>query len=66
MRVGIQEFGVGQVGAHVWVNNDEGREWYAKRGFKELRVEEAYYRRLKPQGAVVVKRTVGVGDLLGK
>lgn len=54
------------VGAHVWEENHEAREWYRKRGFKEVRREEGYYRRLKPQGAWVVRREVGVGDWLGK
>jgi len=62
----VERFGVRAVGAHVWVENAEGREWYAKRGFREVRIEERYYTRLKPQGAVVVVKSVGVGDLLGR
>ena len=50
----------------MWTENFEGREWYAKRGFSDERVETAYYRRLKPGDAVVVRKAVGVADLLGK
>lgn len=62
----LRTYNVRSVGAHVWVNNTEGRAWYAKQGFKEVRVEEGYYRRLEPTGAVVVERAVKVGDLLGR
>ncbi|GAB7359989.1 hypothetical protein MBLNU230_g7513t1 [Neophaeotheca triangularis] len=61
----VREHGVSSVGAHVWEANEEGLEWYAKRGFAEVRREEGYYRKLRPQGAVVVRRVVGVRDLLG-
>ncbi|KAK0931001.1 hypothetical protein LTR29_016508 [Friedmanniomyces endolithicus] len=61
----IEQYGVGSVGAHVWEANREGLEWYAKRGFRVVGREEGYYRRLKPSGVVVVRREVGVGDLLG-
>jgi hypothetical protein len=27
--------------------------------------EDSYYRKLKPQGAFLVKKLIGVGDLLG-
>ncbi|TKA30271.1 hypothetical protein B0A54_15348 [Friedmanniomyces endolithicus] len=62
----IEQYGIGSVGAHVWEANTEGLEWYAKRGFRDVGREEGYYRRLKPSGVVVVRREVGVGDLLGK
>lgn len=62
----IKQHGVGAVGAHVWVNNDEGKEWYKKRGFAEVHFEEGYYSRLNPKGALVVRRDIGVGDLLGR
>ncbi len=61
----IGQYGVGSVGAHVWEANTEGLEWYAKRGFRVVGREDGYYRRLKPSGVVVVRREVGVGDLLG-
>ena len=53
------------VGAHVWEANKDGLEWYRKRGFREVGRENDYYRRLKPSGAVVVQRDVGVMDLVG-
>lgn len=53
---------VGEVYAHVWEANEEGVEWYLKRGFVVVGgVVESYYRRLRPQGARVVKRRVEVG-----
>jgi hypothetical protein len=62
--VAIEKYAVKSVGAHVWVANVESRSWYAGRGFEELRVDGAYYRRLEPKGAVVVRRGVRAGDLL--
>ncbi|KAI9765933.1 MAG: hypothetical protein M1840_007074 [Geoglossum simile] len=49
----------GGVYAHVWEANEEARRWYRTRGFweEEGRVE-GYYRRLRPQGAVVVRRAL--------
>ena len=45
--------------AHVWEANAEGLDWYIKRGFTvEDGVVEGYYRRLKPDGARVVRRTI--------
>ncbi|KEQ91924.1 hypothetical protein AUEXF2481DRAFT_49722, partial [Aureobasidium subglaciale EXF-2481] len=55
---GIRDHGVSAVGAHVWEAGKEAREWYAKRGFKETRLEEGYYRRLTPRGAYVLRREV--------
>lgn len=58
-----KEEGVREVYAHVWEANEEGVEWYVKRGFVVVGgVVERYYRRLRPQGAVVVRRRFGVGD----
>lgn len=52
--------------AHVWEANEEALEWYRRRGFVVGERVEGYYRRLKPQGARVVRRRVGgVGDWLG-
>jgi ribosomal protein S18 acetylase RimI-like enzyme len=60
-----KEYGVRCITAHVWEANDEGLEWYKKRGFEIIGKEPGYYRKLKPQGAVLVRRWIGVGDLLG-
>lgn len=64
VRRAVNDHGVSSVGAHVWEANEEGLSWYRKRGFKELRREEGYYRRLDPQGALVMVKDVGVMDLL--
>ncbi|MCJ1475537.1 hypothetical protein MMC13_004200 [Lambiella insularis] len=51
--------------AHVWEANEEGLDWYERRGFAvEEPVVEGYYRRLKPGGARIVRRGVGVRDWL--
>ncbi|KAF2149472.1 acyl-CoA N-acyltransferase, partial [Myriangium duriaei CBS 260.36] len=52
--VARERYGVQTVGAHTWIANEEGRRWYATRGFEEVRIEEGYYRRLEPQAAVVL------------
>lgn len=57
--------GVVEVYAHVWEANEEALEWYGKRGFLvEEQVVEGYYRKLRPSGARIVMRRVGVGDYL--
>jgi ribosomal protein S18 acetylase RimI-like enzyme len=61
----VAEHGVRSVTAHVWEANDEGKEWYAKRAFEVLGTEEGYYRKLQPQSALLVRKWIGVGDLLG-
>ena len=51
--------------AHVWEENDEALEWYIKRGFQVSKdVLKGYYRRLKPDGARVVWKDIGVNDYL--
>lgn len=51
--------------AHVWEANLEGLEWYRRRGFLvEDKMLEGYYRKLKPGGARIVRRQVGIGDHL--
>lgn len=52
--------------AHVWEANDEGLDWYKKRSFEVLEKEDVYYRKLRPQGAFLVRKWIGVGDLLGR
>lgn len=56
--------GVRCVTAHVWEANEEGLEWYKKRDFEILAKEDGYYRKLRPQGAFLVRKWIGVGDLL--
>lgn len=62
----VDDYGITSVGAHVWEANQEGLNWYRKRGFREVGRETGYYRRLDPQNAVVMQRDVRVTDLLGK
>ncbi|KAF2712179.1 acyl-CoA N-acyltransferase, partial [Pleomassaria siparia CBS 279.74] len=59
-----KEHGVKCVTAHVWEANDDGLEWYKKRGFEIIGREDGYYRKLKPSGAVLVRKWIGVADLL--
>ena len=57
---------VTSVHAHVWEANTDALEWYEKRGFEvEKGVVEGYYRKLRPTGARIVRRRLGVGDYLG-
>lgn len=44
--------------AHVWESNEEALEWYEKRGFGREGLVEAYYRKLRPSGAWVVRKEV--------
>lgn len=44
--------------AHVWETNDAGLEWYRGRGFEVGDVVRGYYRKLRPDGARVVRRDV--------
>ena len=54
-----------EIYAHVWEANEDALVWYAKRGFLvEEAIMEGYYRRLRPSGARIVKRKVGVEDWL--
>lgn len=63
VEVAIREFGITAVYAHVWEANTEALEWYVRRGFSvEKALVEGYYRRLRPAGARVVRRLVGVGE----
>jgi len=64
VRKAVDAHSVRCVTAHVWEANDEGLEWYKKRNFEILAKEEGYYRKLRPQGAFLVKKWIGVGDLL--
>ena len=56
---------VSGVYAHVWEANEEGLDWYKRRGFVvEEPVIQGYYRRLKPDGARIVRRGIRVRDWL--
>ncbi|KAJ4311394.1 hypothetical protein N0V94_007962 [Neodidymelliopsis sp. IMI 364377] len=66
VKKAVAEHGVRCVTAHVWEANEEGLEWYQKRKFEVLGKEETYYRKLNPKGAFLVRRWIGVGDLLGE
>jgi ribosomal protein S18 acetylase RimI-like enzyme len=66
VKKAVAEHGVRCVTAHVWEANEEGLEWYQKRKFEILGKEEAYYRKLNPKGAFLVRKWIGVGDLLGE
>ncbi|CAI6339532.1 unnamed protein product [Periconia digitata] len=58
------EHGIRSVTAHVWEANEDGLEWYGKRGFEIIGKEEKYYNKLKPSGAVLVRKWIAVSDLL--
>lgn len=62
----IEAYGVTAVTAHVWEANEEGRTWYRARRFEECGLVEGYYRKLRPQEAVLVRRPVKVGDWAGR
>lgn len=59
-----KEHGVKCVTAHVWEANEDGLEWYKKRGFEIIGKEDKYYSKLRPPGALLVRKWVGVADLL--
>jgi ribosomal protein S18 acetylase RimI-like enzyme len=65
VKKAVELHGMKCVTAHVWEANEEGLEWYKKRNFEVLEKEEGYYRKLRPQGAFLVRKWIGVSDLLG-
>ena len=50
--------------AHVWEANVDAVEWYRKKGFQVGELVEGYYRKLRPGGARVVWKEVGVLEKL--
>ncbi|KAL8933631.1 MAG: hypothetical protein Q9216_006279 [Gyalolechia sp. 2 TL-2023] len=56
--------GTASIYAHVWEANEDALEWYVKRGFQVGDVVQGYYTRLKPAGARIVWRDLGVKDYL--
>jgi len=64
-RIAIEKYSVRCVMGHVWEANEEGMEWYEKRGFRVVGHEPEYYRRLAPKtAALVIRRDIGPGDIL--
>lgn len=54
-----------EIYAHVWEANEDALEWYVKRGFQvEPGIIQGYYRKLRPSGARLVRRSLGVTDWL--
>ena len=49
----------------MWEANIDALEWYQKRGFILGELVQGYYRRLKPDGARIVRRVISVKDFLG-
>ncbi|KAF1834569.1 acyl-CoA N-acyltransferase [Decorospora gaudefroyi] len=64
VKKAVELHSVRSVTAHVWEANEEGLEWYKKRNFETLDKEQDYYRKLRPQGAFLMRKWIGVGDLL--
>ena len=56
---------VSSVYAHVWEKNEDALEWYERRGFVvEEGVVQHYYRKLRPAGARIVRKRIGIEDHL--
>lgn len=60
----IELYHVGTVTAHNWEGHAEAKGWYEQLGFKAVKYEKEYYRKLKPGGAYLFERVVGPRDLL--
>lgn len=58
----LRKYGVGSIYAHVWESNEDALEWYQRRGFKQILLVGLYYKRLKPAGAWIVRKDLGVLD----
>jgi ribosomal protein S18 acetylase RimI-like enzyme len=61
-REGIRREGIRLVYAHVWQGNESVLDWYEKRGFFKGEMVQHYYRRLKPDGAWIVWKNVGISE----
>ena len=44
--------------AHVWETNDVGLDWYTAHGFTAGDIIKGYYRKLRPDGARIVRRGI--------
>ena len=61
----VEAHGVTSVFAHVWERNEDALRWYTRRGFVvEDGIVGGYYRRLRPGGARVVRKRIGVRELV--
>ena len=52
----LQQHDVEYVYAHVWETNESALVWYERRAFHRVMLVEGYYRKLKPNGAWIMKR----------
>lgn len=50
------KFDIAHVYAHVWESSDEALEWYDRRSFQKIMKVDQYYRKLRPDGAWIVKK----------
>lgn len=62
----LRKYGVRSIYAHVWESNEDALEWYQRRGFKQILLIGQYYKRLKPAGAWIVRKDLGVLDHISK
>jgi ribosomal protein S18 acetylase RimI-like enzyme len=62
----IELYHIGTVTAHNWEGHAEAKGWYEQLGFKVVKYEKDYYRKLKPGGAYLFEKVVGPRDLLGE
>ncbi|KAI0051830.1 N-acetyltransferase NAT13 [Auriscalpium vulgare] len=42
---------------HVQVSNDPAKRFYERNGFKEIGIDETYYKKIKPSGAWILEKT---------
>ena len=58
--VSDSSLGVRSITAHVWTENDEGLQWYQRRGFyRDGLAIPGYYLKLRPDSAYLVRRDAG-------
>ncbi|KAI0062902.1 N-acetyltransferase NAT13 [Artomyces pyxidatus] len=49
---------ISRIYLHVQVSNDGAKRFYERNGFKEVELDEAYYKKIKPSGAWVLEKIV--------
>ena len=54
-----QHHDIAHVYAHVWESNEDALRWYERRGFQRIMKVDQYYRKLRPNGAWIVKKDLG-------